>query len=176
MITFRSKHALMVIILLAVVAFLFSLWAILYEDQWLQTILAVYGILIILDLVLVFLSSKKKLADFKHVVKEFEKTLEGKLHHFKCPSCNGIFAVKKSKRNNKKSFMLTCPDCGNVGRIPPKPKSVEGEIPEEKSVTTRFTCKNCGEYISIWAEGTDLFHDMRIYSCPYCGKEQSMTT
>jgi len=172
----QSKLPFIAIILLACVVLFFSLWSVIYEDQWFQSILALYGILIILAVVLVFLSSKKKSTDFKHVVKEFEKTLEGKLHHFKCPNCNGIFAIKKSKRNNKKPFALTCPDCGNVGTIPSTPKLVEEEIPEQKSVKTRFTCKNCGEFISIWAEVADLFHDMRIYSCPYCGKKQSMNT
>lgn len=170
----QSKLLIVAIILLACVVFLFSLWSIIYKDQWLQSILALYGILIILAVVLVFLISKKKSTDFKRAVEEFEKTLEGKLYHFKCPSCNGIFAIKKSKRDNKKSFTLTCPDCGNVGTILPTPMSVVEEIPEQKSVKTRFTCKNCGEFISIWAEGTDLFHEMQIHSCPYCGKKQSM--
>ncbi|MCK5112201.1 MAG: hypothetical protein KAQ84_01545, partial [Thermoplasmatales archaeon] len=152
----QSKLPFVAIVLLACVVLFFSLWSIIYEDQWLQSILALYGILIILSVVLVSLSSKKKSTEFKHAIKEFEKTLEGKLYHFKCPSCSGIFAIKKSKRNNKKPFTLTCPDCGNVGTIPSTPKLVEEEIPEQKSVKTRFKCKNCGEFVSIWAEGTDL--------------------
>ena len=170
----QSKIPFIAIILLACVVLFFSLWSVVYEDQWFQSILALYGILIILAVVLVFLSSKKKSTDFKHVVKEFEKTLEGKLHHFKCPNCNGIFAIKKSKRNNKKSFTLTCPDCGNIGTISPTPKLIVEKIPKQKSVKTSFKCKNCGEFVSIWAEGTDLFHEMKIHSCPYCGKKQSM--
>ncbi len=169
-----SKLPFVAIVLLACVVLFFSFWSIIYEDQWLQSILALYGILIILSVVLVSLSSKKKPKEFNNAAKEFKKTLGGKLYHFKCPSCNGIFAIKKSKRDNKKPFTLTCPDCGNVGTIPPSPKLVEEEIPEQKSVKTRFECKNCGEFVSIWAEGTDLFHEMQIHSCPYCGKKQSM--
>ena len=169
----QSKLSFFVIGLVACAVFLLSLWSIVYEFGWLQSVLALYGILIIIVIVLVFLSLKKKPAE--HIVKEFEKTLEGKLHHFKCPSCSGIFAIKKSKRDNKKPFTLTCPDCGNVGTISPTPRVVSEEIPGEKSGKTRFTCKNCGEFISIWAEGTDLFHDMQIYSCPYCGNNQSMS-
>ena len=170
----HSKLPFVAIVLLACVVLFFSLWSIIYENQWLQSILALYGILIILSVVLVSLSSKKKPTEFNHVAKEFKKTLGGKLYHFKCPSCNGIFAIKKSKRDNKKPFTLTCPDCGNVGTIPPSPKIVEEKIPKQKSVKTRFECKNCGEFVSIWAEGTELFHEMKIHSCPYCGKKQSM--
>ena len=108
------------------------------------------------------------------IVEEFEKTLEGKLYHFKCPQCEGIFAIKKSKHNNKKPFTLTCPDCGTIGRISGSPPVVVEEIPEQKSENIKFKCKNCGERVSIWAEGTDLVQDVEIYSCPYCGKRQSM--
>jgi len=116
--------------------------------------------------------------------------LEGKLYHFKCPNCQGIFAIKKSSRNNKKPFTLTCPDCGTIGKISSSPPVVIEEIPEQKSENIKFKCKNCGEKVSIWAEGTDLVQDIQIYSCPYegtdlvqdiqiyscpyCGEKQSM--
>lgn len=173
---FENKLFFILIILLAFFIFVFSLWSIVYEDQWLQGIMALYGILIIILLVIVFYILNKKPFHLKKAVKEFEKTLEGKLHHFKCPACNGIFAIKKSKHDNKKSFTLTCPDCGNVGTIPPTPKLVEEEIPDNKSAKTRFTCNKCGEFISIWAEGVDLFNNVQIYSCPYCGQKKSMSS
>ena len=34
-------------------------------------------------------------------IEKFEQSLEGRLQHFKCPQCTGVFAVKKSKHNNK---------------------------------------------------------------------------
>ena len=171
----RSKLPFVAMILLACVVLILSLWDIIYERQWIQGILALYGILAILTIVLLFLRTQKKSTD-ANAVKEFEKTLEGKLYHFKCPNCNGIFAVKKSKRNNKKPFTLTCPDCGYIGKIPPTPKSIVAEIPDQKSEKTKFKCGNCGEWISIWAEGTDLFQDIQIHSCPYCGEKQSMNS
>ena len=118
----------------------------------------------------------KKTTEASPTMQEFEKTLEGQLHHFKCPNCNGIFAIKKSKHNNKKTFVLTCPDCGHVGTISSSPKVVVDQIPEKKSVNKNFKCEQCGEWVSIWAEGTDLFSDIHIYSCPYCGEKQSMIT
>lgn len=171
---FENKILLILIIFVASIVFLFSIWSVVYDDQWVQGIMAIYGILLILTLVIVYYIINKKSADVKQAVEKFEKSLEGKLHHFKCPGCNGIFAIKKSKRNNKKSFSLTCPDCGYIGTIPPMPKLVEEEIPDEKSVKTKFTCKKCGEFISIWAEGADLFENLKIFSCPYCGKKQTM--
>lgn len=163
------------IILLSCIVLILSIWDIIYNQEWIQGILAVYGILIILAIVLLFLKTKEKSVETTPNVEEFEKTLKGKLSHFKCPNCNGIFAIKKSKHNNKNAFILTCPDCGNVGKIPSKPQLIEDEIPEKKSPTTRFKCGNCGEWISIWAEGADLFKSIQIYSCPYCGIKQSMS-
>jgi len=171
----KNKLPYFLIFFIACVLLFISLWSIVYENQWFQNILAFYGILIILVAVLLFFSLKKKTTDIVHAIKEFEKTLQGKLHHFKCPMCNGIFAIKKSKRNNKKSFILTCPDCGNIGKISRTPKSVIEKIPKRKSSKKNFKCKNCGEFVSIWAEGTEIFHEMKINSCPYCGNEQSMS-
>ena len=171
----KSKLPYLLIFLFALLLFIISLWSIIYEDQWFQNILALYGVLIILTIVILFLSLKKKPSDVINAVKEFEKTLEGKLHHFKCPICKGIFALKKSKRENKKSFILTCPDCGNVGKISDTPKSIVEKIPKRKSSKKSFKCTNCGESVSIWAEGTEIFQKMKINSCPYCGEQQSMS-
>ena len=170
----RSKLLFTVIMLLSIVVLFSSLFDIIYEKQWLQIILTLYAILIIFTIVLLFLKPTKKIVESGDIVEEFEKTLEGKLYHFKCPNCNGIFAIKKSKHNNKKPFTLTCPDCGTVGKISSSPLVVVEEIPEQKSENIKFKCKNCGERVSIWAEGTDLVQDVQIYSCPYCGEGQSM--
>jgi predicted RNA-binding Zn-ribbon protein involved in translation (DUF1610 family) len=108
------------------------------------------------------------------VVEEFEKTLEGGLYHFKCPTCNGFFAIKKSKGDNKKYVKMTCPDCGAIGVIPPKPASIEDFIPEKKSIKANFTCDICNETLTIWAEGADLYKKLQVYTCPYCGTIESM--
>lgn len=164
------------ICLAAFIVFIVSLWSIFYEDQWIQGIIALYGILIIIVIVIVFYLFKNKPKSVDNAVQEFEKTLEGKLHHFKCPSCKGIFAIKKSKHENRKPFSLTCPDCGNVGIISHAPKFIEEEIPDEKSIKTKFTCIKCGEFVSIWAEGTDIYENVQIFNCPYCGNRKSMTS
>ena len=170
----HRKLLFLVIILLSIVVLFSSMFDIVYGKEWLQIILAIYAILIIFTIVLLFLAPTKKIAESKDIVEEFEKTLEGKLYHFKCPNCQGIFAIKKSSRNNKKPFTLTCPDCGTIGKISSSPPVVIEEIPKQKSENIKFKCKNCGEKVSIWAEGTDLVQDIQIYSCPYCGEKQSM--
>ena len=161
------------IIFLAFIVLLFSIWDIIYHELWLERIIALYGILIILTL-LFLVSKEKKKPVVKKNIDEFEKSLKGKLHHFKCPSCGGIFAIKKSKYNNKKPFTLTCPDCGTTGTIPSKPSQIIEEIPEKKSVNKNFKCETCGEWIMVWAEGTDLVSDIHVFSCPYCGAKQDM--
>ena len=109
------------------------------------------------------------------MVGQFKKTLRGGLYHFKCPSCNGIFAIKKSRGDNKKSIKMTCPNCGEIGYIPVKPTCVEEEIPEKKSVNVIFRCTSCGEGITVWSEGAELTPSIKVYSCPFCGKEKTMT-
>ena len=163
------------LLMMAFILFLVSIWDILNEQEWLQTILAIYGIIIILAIVMLFLGVKKE-STTEETVKIFEKTLEGKLHHFKCPSCDGIFAIKKSKANNKRSFTLTCPDCGALGTIPTKPQTVIDSVPEQKSMKTRFKCSNCGEWVTIWAEGAPLFSHIHVFSCPYCGENKPLSS
>ena len=174
MILIQHKLLFAAVILSSIIVLFFSIFDILYDEQWLQIVLAVYAVLIIFTIVLLFFAPAKKTAVSKDIVEEFEKTLEGKLYHFKCPNCQGIFAIKKSSRNNKKPFTLTCPDCGTIGKIASSPPVVVEEIPEQKSENIKFKCRNCGERVSIWAEGTELFKNIQIYSCPYCGEKQPM--
>ncbi len=164
------------IIFFAFLVFLFSLWDILYHEQWLERIIALYGILILLT-ILFLISREKKKPIVQKPVENFEQSLEGKLQHFKCPSCGGIFAIKKSKQNNKQPFTLTCPDCGMTGSIPSKPSQIQEEIPEKKSVHKNFQCQNCGEWIMVWSEGADIIGDknIHVYSCPYCGATQDLS-
>jgi predicted RNA-binding Zn-ribbon protein involved in translation (DUF1610 family) len=161
------------IICLGFLVLLLSIWDILANEQWLESIIVLYGILIILTLLFI-VSARKKKPVVKITVDDFEKTLKGGLHHFKCPECGGIFAIKKSKQNNKKSFTLTCPDCGITGIIPSKPVHVAEKIPQKKSINKNFRCEWCGEWIMIWAEGTDLTDDIHVFSCPYCGTKHNM--
>lgn len=171
----RSNLPFIGIIIFAFLVLIFSLWDIIYNEQWLERIAALYSILIILCILFLVSKEKKKPAVTKSV-DAFEKSLQGKLQHFKCPSCNGIFAIKKSKRNNKKPFQLTCPDCGMTGHVPTQPLKTLEEIPEKKSVHKRFTCEHCGEWMMIWAEGTEIIPDVRVYSCPYCGTKNTLRT
>ncbi|MCX6666954.1 MAG: hypothetical protein NTV74_01750 [Euryarchaeota archaeon] len=149
----------------------FSIFGVIFNKDWVLPILALFGLLFILTII-VILKSKKPSVD--ETIEEFEKTLEGGLYHFKCPNCNGIFAIKKSKHNNKKYFKMTCPDCGKVATVSPLATCVEEEIPEKKSVNVNFKCTNCGEGVTIWAEGADLYQDVCVYSCPYCGIEKTL--
>ena len=162
------------IIIVSIIVLIASVYDILYEEDLLQIILALYAILIISTILLLIITPTKKSNTDKDMIQEFEKTLKGKLYHFKCPNCGGIFAIKKSKQNNKKPFSLTCPDCGTVGKISSSPAVIVEKIPDQKSGNVKFTCKTCGERVSIWAEGTELYHNIQIFSCPYCGEEQSM--
>lgn len=163
----------MLLIILGFWVLFFSFWGVIFNEDWSLIFLACYAVLIVLSFILIFLKSKQ-LVDVDTTVEEFEKTLKGSLSHFKCPRCNGVFAIKKSKLNNKKHFKMTCPDCGEVAVVSPIPKLIEEEIPEKKSVNIDFKCTNCGEGVTIWAEGADLYPAVQVYSCPFCGMKKTM--
>jgi len=151
----------------------FSIWGVIFDSDWVKPILASYVILIFISITLIFLISIRKPYE-SYIIKEFEKTLEGGLYHFKCSCCNGIFAIKKSSRKNKNPIKLTCPDCGRVGIIPSVPTCIKEAIPVKKSLKANFKCRYCREGITIWAEGAELYNDVCVYSCPFCGEEKTM--
>lgn len=170
----QSRLLLRLIILGAILILLTTILDILLELQWLQSVIGIYGILLLLVIVLLFiiLTQSKKPVD---PISNFKKKLEGKLCHYQCPHCNGIFAIKKSKLNNNLTYSMTCPECGLLGSISPNPKKVFFQIPKTKSKSIHFRCGTCGESVTIWAEGSSVLKKVNIFSCPYCGQMHSMT-
>ena len=160
-------------VLLYLWVIIFTLFNIYFNKGWKTFLIISYIILTIFTII--FLSLKLKTTKkLYNNIEEFEKTLKGGLYHFKCPSCKGIFAIKRSKSNDKKSVKMTCPDCGIIGIIPPYPSCIEEVIPEKKSLKANFKCSTCGEGIAIWAEGTDLYNEMQVFSCPFCGIKKQL--
>jgi len=153
--------------------FFFAIYNSYFDKGWQLTLVGIL-ILIVIIIILVNFIKKIKKPKTQAKVEEFEKSLKGGLFHFKCPTCKGIFALKKSKSNDEKPVKMTCPDCGMVGVIPPKPKSCEEEIPEKKSVKANFKCPSCGEGITVWAEGSELYNDLYVFSCPFCGIDERL--
>ena len=177
MTSIKNKIPLIVFIILTCVILFFTILDIMYEkqllhlsnfiseEQILQRLLMLYGIFAVFTIVLIFSQMTKKHKAVLRSRMTFEKSLERKLHHFKCPKCNEILTVKKSKDSDNGSFITTCPCCGAIGKIPSKPKPSE----------TKFKCITCGEQVSIWPEEkAKSSHDVVVYSCPYCGEKQSM--
>jgi predicted RNA-binding Zn-ribbon protein involved in translation (DUF1610 family) len=162
-----------IIIIFGLFILFFSVYDIIFKKGWILITFILYAVLLVIIIYTIFLKAKKQVV-FVDIVEEFEKTLKGGLNHFKCQVCGGIFAVKKSRGDNKKYIKMTCPDCGAIGVIPPIPAQVDEVIPEKKSIKANFKCNLCGEGITVWAEGTDLFKDMYIHSCPFCGEDQTM--
>lgn len=169
----KGNGPFIILILSALWVMILSIYDILFNKAWTNTIIAAYALIIILFFILLFLRFSKTMI-IEETIEEFEKTLKGGLFHFKCPSCCGIFAIKKSRSNDKKPFNLTCPDCGLIGHIPSEPQVVEEEIPEKKSMGVNFKCKNCGEGVTIWAEGQELYQELNVLNCPFCGLNNAM--
>ena len=153
--------------------FVFAIYNSYFDKGWQLILIGTFLITVILTILVIVIKTTKK-PKTQANVKEFEKTLKGGLFHFKCPTCKGIFALKKSKSNDEKPVKMTCPDCGIIGIIPPKPKSCEEQIPEKKSVKANFKCASCGEVITVWAEGSELYPDTCVFSCPFCGNDKML--
>ena len=173
MIWIGNSRLFIIITLMGFWVMVFSIYDIVYDRGFMIAVMVAYAILIAFILYLIFFRLKKEEIVI-NTVEEFEKKLHGGLFHFKCPICEGIFAIKKSKGNNEKPVKMTCPDCGTIGIVPPNPISIEEIIPEKKSIKANFRCIRCSEGITVWAEGTDLYKNMNVFSCPFCGQEQTM--
>jgi DNA-directed RNA polymerase subunit RPC12/RpoP len=168
-----SKAPYAILFLVGFWIFVFYIFDIIYDKGW-QLIIAVsYVFLIVLFFMLIILKSKQDVKRYMSV-EEFEKTLKGGLYHFKCQNCWGIFAIKKTRKNDKKPVKMTCPDCGELGIIPVHPLCIQEEIPEKKSLNANFKCSKCGEGVTVWAEGTILYEDTSVLSCPFCGVEKPL--
>jgi len=170
---FKTNGPLYLMGLFAFWVFVFTIFDILFGKEWIYILLVLYLIIVFFTFILIFL----RISDQKtktSSIEEFEKSLKGGLYHFKCPSCTGIFAIKKSRGNNKKPMKMTCPDCGNIGVVSSYPVCIEEEIPEKKSVKANFRCGSCGGGVTVWAEGQELYKEPKIYSCPFCGIDKPL--
>jgi hypothetical protein len=150
-----------------------SFFDVIFDKDWFYIIVGLY-ILVIVSIIIFLMFNLKSQKQNVDTIKEFEKTLKGGLYHFKCPTCSGIFAVKKTKGNDKKPVKMTCPDCGTIGTIPIQPVCIEEEIPEKKSLKANFKCTKCGEGLTVWAEGTELYDRVMVFSCPFCVEFKTM--
>jgi predicted RNA-binding Zn-ribbon protein involved in translation (DUF1610 family) len=147
----------------------FSIFGVLIGIEWILFLLIALAFLLLITIFLLIRGVPQI-----YIIEDFEKKLQGKLYHFKCPNCDGIFAVKKTKQNNKKRFKMTCPDCGKISMVIPNPFIFEEEIPEEKSLNINFKCRSCGEGLMVWAEGSNLYPNVKVFSCPYCGRLKNL--
>ena len=170
----KSYAPIIILIIIGIGVLVFSIIDILLNTKLIVVTLFSYTVLIVL--LVIFFIRRRKQKEFITVdaVEEFEKTLKGGLHHFKCPTCSGIFAVKKSMGDNNIYVKMTCPDCGAIGYLSPNPAEIEEEIPEKKSLKANFKCVLCGEGLTVWAEGTDLHEKVGVYACPFCGEYDTM--
>lgn len=169
----KSKWPFVIFILLSLCVFILTIYDTIFYMEWKIFLIASYIVLVVLIIITIIIRRKKPLRQIGSI-EEFEKSLKGRLYHFKCPICNGIFAVKKSKSNDKRPVKMNCPDCGSFGFIPPNPVCIKDDIPEKKSIKANFRCIECGEGITVWAEGKDLYDNVIVYSCPFCGVEKKL--
>lgn len=114
----QKKSLFVLLIIASLLILILTIFDIFYDYKWQQSILAIYGIILIASIVLVFIETKKKKEDdtFQNL-KEFENAFKQNLSHFQCPNCNKRFSLNKSEyiKNNKTNF--SCPSCGSIGKI-----------------------------------------------------------
>ena len=166
------KHSLqqgfIIIFFASVIVFLYSLWDIIFQKNSIIISLTLYFMLLSIVLIFYYQFIFRRQGK-KDPIQVFKKTLEGGLFHFKCPHCNGFFAIKESMFKTYGQTIITCPDCGKLGIIKPKPPIVYDAIPEKKSTDVKFCCLYCGESLKLWAEGTEIYPILKVFSCPFCG-------
>lgn len=170
---FKDIAPFIILFIVGICTIILALVDIIYDRGWFLVTIILFIAIIFIAFVLILQKIQKRNA-IVDIFRDFEKKLKGGLFHYKCPTCEGIFAIKKSKSNNKKPLKLTCPDCGAFGIISPNPPVIEDRIPETKSLNANFICNNCREGITIWAEGKNLYEKITVYSCPFCGKEEAL--
>lgn len=171
---FKKRFPFFLLLFLGFIVLLLLIINIFFRWHLTNLFLSLLAVFILVGIVFLFL---KKFIIFSSVksVDEFAKTLRGGLFHFKCPSCKGVFAIKKSRGNNKKPLKMKCPHCNKLGVVSGKTNNyIVEEIPEKKSLATNFKCIKCKEGLTIWAEGGSLHHNVEVYSCPYCGEEKTL--
>ena len=128
---FKTKFPFFLILSAGFIVLFLLIYNVFYDWNLTKFFLGLIVVFILLALFLLFLRNLLVLG-FEKSVEEFAKTLHGGLYHFKCPGCQGVFAVKKSKGNNNKPMKIKCPHCGLIGTIPVKSTDItEEEIPEK---------------------------------------------
>lgn len=130
----RSKIPLIAIIILSLIILFFTARDLFYEKQlfqlykyilarqMLQRILMLYLILIIFIIVLIYSYTTKKSSIMSLYGEIFEESPEGNLRYYKCPNCNEIFTIKKTKAS-KYHTLVSCPYCKITGRLTSNLKS-----------------------------------------------------
>ena len=147
--------------------FFFSLWDVSFEYGFQWFYILSYIFLLIGGIILLFFLDRVVDTNSNHI-EIFEKSLKGRLNHFKCPFCHGVFAIKESCKMKNREYILTCPDCGHLGRISISHPIIFQEVPHQKSKNVHLECAYCGEHVKIWAEGTTLYPYISVFSCPFC--------
>jgi len=172
----KGRIYLISLIILIIIVIFFTALDIIYEEQiihllnyiynrpLLSRILVLYIILLVFIIVLFFSQMTKKSNAVSYYERLLKMLIGEKLQHFKCPKCKEYFTFKNLKINENRSFIITCPCCGEIGKIPQK----------QKSPQIKFECKKCGEQVSIWSDLSKSTRRVQIYSCPYCGEKHSM--
>lgn len=157
------------LLIVSIVVFIISIYDILYEQGLLLGVFSIYTVLLVVSIVFLIIQKTPDETSYCTLNNTAMKKTQEKIHHFKCPECKEIFAIKKPT-DTTKPFTLTCPSCGIIGRITPSPDIIIDIIPEKNSDEIQFTCHDCKQQFSIYTKTTDINDTFKVYSCPYCGK------
>jgi len=189
----RTRYKLFkVIIALAVVTFLVSLWDIFgNKSDLFEEIMIAYIVLAVLALIL-YIGHKPDLDEEEPIVVATPEPMPDQdvvaevtpapaldiqgPHHFRCPFCSNIFALELTHLQKRHETRMDCPFCANTIRIPSRPKLAPGEPVAMESISSAeqavFVCGNCGEVIRYSAPGQRPEDRARVHSCPHCGSDR----
>jgi len=149
--------------------FFFSLWDMFFADgDWSVWVFVCYGIIGIMACFLMIAWHQKDL-DSIALVNQFQRELQGGMKQLCCTQCHNVFVVKFSTSIQDKSPVLCCPGCGRKGISVGKSIETMHSFVVGKSITARFVCKFCGEFLTIWLIGEEEIISPKSTQCPFCG-------
>lgn len=189
----RTRYTLFkIIIALAVVIFLVSLWDIFVnESDLFEEIMLGYIVLAVAALIL-YLGHKPDLDEEEPIVLAEPEPMPAQdvvaeiappqpldvkgPHNFRCPFCSNVFALELTHLQKRHETRMDCPFCANTIRIPSRPKLAAGNPVEMNSVSAAeqavFVCGNCGEVLRYSAPGQRPEDRLRVHTCPHCGSDR----
>jgi DNA-directed RNA polymerase subunit RPC12/RpoP len=104
--------------LISIIIFIAILLDIIYNQNLQQQLLASYGLILILTIILLIIQPKKDEKLTVQSTRNYSSTKKRDMLYFRCPKCKEIVGVDSSIMSDQSEVTMQCPYCQTVGKIP----------------------------------------------------------